>query len=179
MPTPGTRRSPGPAARDASTQELAARDPDGSAWRREQGPKNRRGRILALDLGEAHVGVAVSDPTRTVARPLTELAARPWEGFVQSLARLIEHYEPVALVVGLAIRENGAIGPEAERQRDIAERLEQHLRVPILMRDERYTTRMAKHTQRLLGRRGARARLREHSLAAAHLLTGFLEELPR
>ncbi len=133
---------------------------------------------MALDLGEAHVGVAISDPTGTVASPLAGLAARPWARFVAGLMRLVQQYEPVAVVVGLAIREDGTAGPEAARQREIAERLRVRLGLPILMHDERYTTRMARALHRELGIKGAKARMGVHSLAASHLLSDFLHTAP-
>jgi putative Holliday junction resolvase len=137
------------------------------------------GRLLALDLGEAHVGVAISDPTRTIACPLTHLAARPWPGFVARLRRLIAQYEPVAVVVGLAIRENGTEGREASRQREVAKRLAEQVGLPVVMHDERYTTRMAHELHRELGIRGPKARIGVHSLAASHLLSDFLDTTRR
>jgi putative Holliday junction resolvase len=133
------------------------------------------GRLMALDLGEAHVGVAISDPTRTIARPLVSITARPWPDFLGHLSRLIRQYEPVTILVGLAIREDGTEGREASRQRQLAERLAAQVGLPVLVHDERYTTSMARQSQRELGSRGAKARIAVHSLAAAHLLRDFLD----
>jgi putative Holliday junction resolvase len=136
------------------------------------------GRILALDLGEARIGVAVSDPTRTIAQALKWLPARPRSKLVQSLEKLVQVYRPSAIVVGLAVRENGSLGPEAIAQQRQAESLREHLGIPILLHDERYTSRMAHRVQKELGIRGRRAKASVHSLAAVHLLNDFLRRDP-
>jgi putative Holliday junction resolvase len=158
--------------REATAEEPAMPPPGGRV------PNAREGRVMALDLGEAHVGVAISDPTRTIAQPLAAVAARPWAGFIARLHQLIEQYEPVACVVGLAIREDGSVGAEAARQQEVAGRLEACLGLPVIVYDERYTTKMARSIHRELGVKGPKARTRVHSLAASHLLSDFLRGGP-
>jgi putative Holliday junction resolvase len=94
---------------------------------------------------------------------------------VDLVGELVREYHPEIIVVGLAVREDGSIGPEAREHRRCGERLEQRLGLPVVFHDERYTTRMATRVQRELGVRGRKARRKVHSLAACHLLTDFLD----
>ncbi|HKG37251.1 MAG TPA: Holliday junction resolvase RuvX [Solirubrobacterales bacterium] len=121
-------------------------------------------RILALDYGDARIGCAVSDPTGTLVRP-AEVIEPPDAVAVRDLARR-EGAE--LIVVGLPLHLGGGEGDQARRTREFCERLRGHVDVPVETYDERLTTRMAAGTRR------AGARAAEDSLAAAHLLEGYL-----
>jgi putative holliday junction resolvase len=122
-------------------------------------------RILALDHGAARCGVAVSDPTGTLATPL-EVVERPdTKSGLAALARLVEDQGAARVVVGLPLTLRGEEGEQAEWARTFAERLERRVSVPVELHDERLTTRLAERT----GGEGA-----ADSRAAAHLLESYL-----
>jgi putative Holliday junction resolvase len=117
-------------------------------------------KVLALDYGCARTGVAVSDPTGTVARPLTVVrhVTRP-EGW-KRLLEVIRSEEPTKVVVGLPLTLKGEHGLQAAETDAFATLLKAELNVPVELYDERFTS--------VLGD-GDDAR------AAAHLLATYLE----
>lgn len=123
------------------------------------------GRVVALDHGSARCGIAVSDPTGTLATPL-EPVLRPGtrKGFNRVLA-VIRAHAPAAVVVGLPLSLSGADSAQTGEARAFAAHLEARLDVPVVLYDERFTTRVAQR------RVGAAA---EDSRAAAVLLEDWL-----
>jgi putative holliday junction resolvase len=128
-------------------------------------------KVLALDYGSARTGVAVSDPTGTVARPLGVVEAA---GTEQGIARLVElaHEEGVErVVVGLPVTLRGERGAQAEETDRFVELLRQALDLPIESFDERFTTKLARQTT---SGRAKRPAVPEDAVAAAHLLASYL-----
>jgi len=120
-------------------------------------------KVLALDYGAARTGVAVSDPTGTLARPLRIVARAASEEGMKELAELVRGEEVERVVVGLPLTLRGERGEQAEETDRFAEALEAILDVPVERFDERFTTTLA-------GPGGD-----EDARAAAHLLTSYLE----
>jgi putative Holliday junction resolvase len=122
-------------------------------------------RILALDHGAARVGVAICDPTETLARPLgvVEPAAPA------AVVELVSEHEAELVVVGLPVSLSGEEGEQAGHARAFADELAAVLRIPVETYDERLTTRLAESSAR--GGAGAPT----DALAAAHLLESFLQ----
>jgi putative holliday junction resolvase len=109
-------------------------------------------RWLALDVGEARIGVAISDATGFLASPYTTLhVTRDESQTLKAIQHLIEETETEGLVVGLPISLDGAIHSQAKRVQAFAERLKEHIAVPITFWDERLSTVEA---ERLLVERG-------------------------
>ena len=123
-------------------------------------------RVLALDYGAARTGVAVSDATGTVARPVCVVARAATEPGLDRLAELVAEHEAELVVVGLPLTLKGEHGAQARETVAFVDALRKRLDVPIETEDERFTTTLAQQT-------GGRAP--EDALAAAHLLQGFLE----
>jgi putative Holliday junction resolvase len=120
-------------------------------------------KVLALDYGAARTGVAVSDPTGTLARPLRIVERAASEDGMKELAELVRAEEAERVVVGLPLTLRGERGDQAEETERFAEALEAILDVPVERFDERFTTTLAGP-----GRD-------EDARAAAHLLTSYLE----
>ena len=120
-------------------------------------------KVLALDYGAARTGVAVSDPTGTLARPLRTVERAASEDGMKELAELVRVEEAERVVVGLPLTLRGERGDQAEETERFAEALEAILDVPVERFDERFTTTLA-------GPGGD-----EDARAAAHLLTSYLE----
>ena len=122
-------------------------------------------RVVALDYGEARCGCAVSDPTGTVVTPLPVVQRPGSRRGMAALERLVREHGADRLVVGLPLTLAGEEGAQARVARAFAERLARRLAVPVVMHDERLTTRQAE-------RAGGRAEA--DSRAAAHLLEAYL-----
>lgn len=120
-------------------------------------------KVVALDYGAARTGVAVSDPTGTLARPLRVVERAASEEGMEELAELVRAEEAERVVVGLPLTLRGERGDQAEETERFAEALEAILDVPVERFDERFTTTLA-------GPGGD-----EDARAAAHLLTSYLE----
>jgi putative pre-16S rRNA nuclease len=120
-------------------------------------------KVLALDYGSARTGVAVSDPTGTLARPLLIVERAASDDGLRELAELVRAEEVERVVVGLPLTLRGERGAQAEETEQFAEALEAILDVPVERFDERFTTTLA-------GPGGD-----EDARAAAHLLTSYLE----
>ncbi len=97
-------------------------------------------RILALDVGEKRVGVAVSDPLGYSAQPLTVLPRRPHGAFLAALAALAEEYEVKLVLLGLPRRTTGEKGPEAQRVLALAREITTKLNLKCDTWDEWLTT---------------------------------------
>jgi putative Holliday junction resolvase len=120
-------------------------------------------KVLALDYGAARTGVAVSDPTGTLARPLRVVRRAASKDGMDELAALVRAEEVDRVVVGLPLTLRGERGEQAEETERFVEALEAILDVPVERFDERFTTTLA-------GPGGD-----EDARAAAHLLTSYLE----
>ena len=122
-------------------------------------------RILAIDHGAARAGIAVCDPTETLARPVGVVS--PPEP--AAIAKLVEEHAAELVVVGLPVGLSGKEGPQAREARAFAGAVSESVAVPVQTYDERLTTRLADRS----AREGARAAT--DALAAAHLLESFLQ----
>jgi putative Holliday junction resolvase len=128
-------------------------------------------KVLALDYGSARTGVAVSDPTGTVARPLGVVERAASEEGIARLVELVRAEDVERVVVGLPITLRGERGAQAEETDRFVELLRAALDLPVESFDERFTTKMA---QREIRRRRAKRPPAEDAVAAAHLLTSYL-----
>lgn len=135
------------------------------------------GRVMALDLGEKRIGIAVSDPTRTIAAPHSVLSRRSRAGDFVHFARLIAELQITQLVLGLPITLGGDEGQRAGWVRDYAAELAAHVAVPIAFHDESLTTVEATAALHAQGRRGRKVKERVDAVAAALILQAYLDSL--
>jgi putative Holliday junction resolvase len=98
------------------------------------------GRVLALDVGERRIGLAISDPDGRVAVPLETLKRRDEDADLRALADLVEREGVQVVVVGLPLSLDGSVGPQAERTQEFARRLAEAVARPVEMWDERLST---------------------------------------
>ena len=129
-------------------------------------------RVMALDIGERRIGVAVSDPSGTLARPHAVIQRRSKVMDFAAVARLVAELEVERVVVGLPLSLNGEIGPQARRVTRYAQALAQALEVPVELYDERYSTVTA---DALLAETGRKRRVPIDAAAAAVILQDYLE----
>jgi putative holliday junction resolvase len=128
-------------------------------------------RVLALDYGSARCGVAMSDPTGTVATPLAAVERPDTRRGMDAIAALVAEHATGTVVVGLPLGLSGDDTQQTVATRDFATRLSRRLgeEVAVELYDERFTTRMAAR-----GTQAGAVRASEDSRAAAHLLEGWL-----
>ena len=122
--------------------------------------------MIALDYGSARTGVAVSDATGTLARPLGVVRQAASEAGLRELAELVAAEGAERVVVGLPLTLRGAAGAQAQETAAFVASLEALLDVPVESFDERFTTALAAS--------GPSAKAPEDARAAAHLLESWL-----
>ena len=139
---------------------------------RSSGPP---GRVLGLDLGEARIGVALSDPDRRVAIPLGTVKTGSPPGELKAIANLTAEHDVTTVVVGLPMSMSGERGDRAQRATAFARALEDVIAVPVEMQDERLSTVEAERRLRSSGVpvRGRRAIIDQ--TAATVILQSWLD----
>lgn len=140
------------------------------------------GRIMAFDVGDARVGVAISDPLGMIAQPLCTVERQ--NGGAEKLIRLVLEKEVRTLVIGLPLELDGVHGPQAKKVQAFVEKLKTGMRkqdllskVEILFWDERFSTAQA---ERVLS--GSKLKNKENSAAldrvsAALILESYINSL--
>jgi putative Holliday junction resolvase len=124
-------------------------------------------KIVAVDYGSARTGVAVSDPTGTLARPIGVIERAGTQAGLESLVELIASEGAERVVVGMPLTLRGEVGEQARETERFVDQLRQAVDVPVEGFDERFTTDLAEQD---LGNRN----LPPDARAAAHLLTSYL-----
>jgi putative holliday junction resolvase len=124
-------------------------------------------KVLALDFGSARTGVAVSDPTGTIAKPVGVVERAATETGLARLGALIQAEEIELVVVGLPLTLRGERGEQADETERFVTDLRATVDVPVDTFDERFTTDLAEQTSNGAGSVDA--------VAAAHLLSSYLE----
>jgi putative Holliday junction resolvase len=131
-------------------------------------------RIAALDVGDARIGVAVSDELGITAQGVGVVQRVGGRRDLEALARILAPYAPERLVVGLPLNMNGTEGPQAARVRAFAEKAAAHLALPVEFWDERLTTVAAERILLEGDLRRKRRRELVDRVAAALILEGYL-----
>ena len=131
-------------------------------------------RVLGLDPGERRIGVAVSDPTGTIASPHGFIDQAD-EDPVVAVQGLITEFDIGQIVIGLPLRMDGSEGPAAERSRDLGAAIGEEVDLPVAYWDERFTT-VTAEAALIEGnvRRKKRTTARD-KVAAAVMLQGYLD----
>lgn len=132
-------------------------------------------RWLGIDPGDKHIGVAVSDPTGLIARPLLTLTHVSYAESAARLVHLAAEQQAEGLVIGLPLDEEGEVGPQARKAVRLAEAVRARTTLRVEMHDESLTSRDAQ-AWLLAGGGTRRARqAKEHAAAAAALLQSYLD----
>jgi len=132
-------------------------------------------RYLAIDYGEKHIGLAICDPGEMIASPLSVLTGRQ-ENLIAKIADIIKFENAEAVVLGLPLNMDDTAGYQAKRVHNFAERMKQHIDIPIYLHDERLSSFDAE--KRLAGVGLTRKKKKKHldAVAAASILQSFLDE---
>lgn len=133
-----------------------------------------KGPILALDLGEKLVGVAVSDELLVTTNPLAPLKRSNWKQLLRDVEMLINRFDAKALVIGLPLRLDGTTGDAAENITRLAGNFSKSLKVPVYLQDERLTSIEAREGLLAEGHGEADIRKLIDGEAAALILRDFM-----
>jgi len=153
-------------------------------------------RSLGLDVGDKRTGVAISDPQGILATPLTVLANKDEDAFIDEIIKLVEQYNAECVVVGLPRRLNGEMGKQASKVTAFADKLSWRAKrsnlnqLDVQLWDERFSTKAAERLKTEADSKRSKLRSRtkkgakNHSfsvkaeldaIAAAFILQGFLD----
>jgi len=135
----------------------------------------KTGRLLALDLGMKHVGVAVSDEMQFTVRPVAVLIRKSWKKFLKEIIALLDEFDAVGLVLGLPLNTDGSESEMSTEARRLARNFSLSLKVPVFLIDERLTSYEAKGYLTKLGLSEKEIWERVDSEAAAINLSDFLQ----
>ncbi|HEY6568061.1 MAG TPA: Holliday junction resolvase RuvX [Actinomycetota bacterium] len=139
------------------------------------GPDDPAGCALGLDLGEARIGVAVSDPERRLAVPVGTIHVGQPPGELKAVAALVAEHKATVIVVGHPRSMSGASGPKAQQAEAFAEALRGVAGVPVELQDERLSTVEAERSLREAGVKGQDRRRVVDRSAAAIVLQSYLD----
>ena len=129
-------------------------------------------RIMALDVGDKRIGVAISDPEGLIAQSLTVLERKGKAHDLEALRNLAREHQVERILIGLPRRLDGTLGPQAEKAQALGEEIGDRLRLPVVYWDERLTTAQA-------GVKREARKKRIDAVAATLLLQNYLDFLMR
>ncbi|MEU0280978.1 Holliday junction resolvase RuvX [Streptomyces sp. NPDC088147] len=136
----------------------------------------RRGRRLAIDVGDARIGVASCDPDGILATPVETVPGRDVPAAHRRLRQIVEEYEPIEVLIGLPRSLNGGEGPAAAKVRTFAEEMARSVApLPVRLVDERMSTVTASQGLRASGVKAKKGRSVIDQVAAVVILQSALE----
>lgn len=135
--------------------------------------------IIALDIGDARIGVAVSDELELIATPRAMIRRKTTAGALDAIAQEIARAEAQLVVVGLPVSFDGQLHAQARATQAFAEKLRRRLSIPLTFADETLSSVRAEERLRQAGVRPERLRERIDSEAAAVILEDVLEQRRR
>lgn len=135
-------------------------------------------RYLGLDLGTKSLGVAMSDPSGIIASAYQTFtfAQDDYDSAAKTVFLLVEEFKIAAIVLGLPRNMDGSLGFQAHRSEGFKARLMTELKIPVILWDERLTTRMAEQTMTKTKTKTKHKKQKVDQLAATILLQGYLDK---
>ena len=131
-------------------------------------------KIMAIDYGDAHTGIAISDFTCTLAGYSTTLHSRKQEVVTQEIQKLIAEHGVTELVLGYPKNMDGSLGPRAEKAEAYSQVLKEATSLPVTLWDERRTTIDAHNILFNNGKDAKKRKKTVDAVAAALMLEGYL-----
>jgi putative holliday junction resolvase len=135
-------------------------------------------RVLAIDHGTKRMGIAVSDPSGTIALPLEFIPAEPFKAFLERLKALIQEKEVEQILIGMPRNMDGSYGPAAAKVQEFIAVLKETIAIPIRTWDERLTSTQANRMLLQTDMRRQERKQKVDQAAAAILLQSFLDSRP-
>ncbi len=131
--------------------------------------------ILALDYGRRRIGVAVSDALGLTAQPVGTWSNLKWENIVEKIRTWIQDKEVESVIVGFPLNLRGEKGHLAREVERFVNRLKQHISIPIILWDERYTSLQAERILRYMNEKPSQKKERVDLIASVLLLQNYLD----
>lgn len=131
-------------------------------------------KIMAVDLGDAHTGLAACDRTEFMASPIGTIHDRSMESVLQKVVIAAQEYDIGAIVVGHPVNMDGSLGPRAQKSAAFAEELRGRVPLPVVLWDERLTTVAANGILAQNEVRGKKRKETVDEVAAALILENFM-----
>ena len=133
------------------------------------------GRVLGVDPGTVRIGLALSDPLRTIASPLSILKITSLKDGARKIVAHAKEHEVQLIVIGMPLLLSGAEGASAEMAKELAELVRRRTNIPIETFDERLTSKSAENSMHAAGLDSRAQRGRLDSVAAALMLQAYLD----
>jgi putative Holliday junction resolvase len=133
------------------------------------------GRIVGIDFGTVRIGLAITDPSQSIASPLTVYARRSTKLDQDFFVKLVQTEQAVGFVIGLPIHLSGDSSPKSKAAQAFGEWLQQITHLPVTWIDERFTTAFARETLSNSQLSGKKRKSRLDKIAAQILLSAYLE----
>ncbi len=134
-------------------------------------------RLMALDVGDKRIGVALSDPGQSLARGIHVLHRRSREADIAAVVSLVNEHEVEKIIIGYPRLLDGRVGEQARKVEAYAAGLEKVVDVPVILWDERLSTAQAQRAMIEAGRKRRERRDRIDAVAAAVILQDYLDSL--
>lgn len=132
-------------------------------------------RILAIDFGEKRIGIAISDPLKIIAQPLTFIKRKSIEEDINKIKNIINEYAVEEILFGLPLRTNGEEGTEVKKVKEFAKILNKNVNVKINFWDERWTTKQAEEVLTLFDTSRKKKKKNIDRISAAIILQSYLD----
>jgi putative Holliday junction resolvase len=133
-------------------------------------------RILAVDPGDKRSGIAISDPTGTIANPFSVIQHVSRKVDALEIVKLATENEVVRIIIGWALDSEGYPGPQARKAQRLASVIREHTHIPVELWDESDSTRMARSAQvKISSKKKRRQKNTIDSLAATIILQSYLD----
>jgi len=134
-------------------------------------------RVMALDVGDKNIGVAVSDALLMTAQGRSTLRRSSWEADLQHLRKLVEDDEVSKIVVGKPLHMDGRDSPQSRKVAKFAMKLSKSLSLPVILWDERLTSFAAEQHLQEAGLNWRNRRKHVDKVAAMFILQDYLDSL--
>ena len=135
-------------------------------------------RLLGIDYGTVRIGLALSDPTGTLASPLPFLENQSPKQVIAAITALIETHQITGLVIGMPRNMDGTYGPSAQKVKDFIAEMKKDISLPIQPIDERLTTAQASKQLSGIGLNQKQLRKKVDSSSASLILQQYLDRTP-
>lgn len=136
-------------------------------------------RIMGLDVGDATIGVAVSDPLGITAQGITTVRRKYIEYDIEMIKNICDEYQVDTIVCGLPKNMNGTLGPQCEKVLSFCEILKQNIKLPVKMWDERLTTVAANKAMLEADLSRKKRKKIIDKVAAVYILQGYLDSISK
>jgi len=134
-------------------------------------------RLLGIDYGDKHIGLAVSDPMLLTAQALESYQTQNKSKDMEFFRNLISKYKITQIVIGLPLRMDGSEGNRVKKTKKFASRLKNHLDIPIVYWDERLTTKQASRIMRDKGISNKKKKKLVDQISAVLILSSYMDSL--